>query len=104
MPMNTTSIALDDFIAAFTAALDEANYKIAEQYLAVQNEMKDKYGAHIASFAFPGHALHIKKGSITVMARPILKRETVPEGKKERIYLKFTGLHTREMRFEVGLE
>jgi hypothetical protein len=102
--MNTTSIALDDFITAFTAARNEANYKIAERYLAVQNEMKDKYSAHIASFASPSRALRIKKGSITVMARPVLKTEMGPDGKKERLYLKFIGLHTKEMRFEVGLE
>jgi hypothetical protein len=102
--MNITSIALDDFIAVFTAALAEADFKIAEQYLAVQNEMKEKYGAYFASFASRSQTLRVKRGIITVMARPFLKTETGSGGGKERIYLKFTGLNTREMRFEVALE
>jgi hypothetical protein len=102
--MNITSIALDDFIAAFSAALAEANGKMAEQYLAVQNRMEEKYGASIASFASRGRALRIRKGSITVMARPFLKTESGPEGKTGRMYLQLNGLNTREMRFEVALE
>ncbi|MDR2433960.1 MAG: hypothetical protein LBD47_05285 [Treponema sp.] len=102
--MNITSIALDDFISAFSAALAGAEYKIAEQYLSVQNEMKEKYGAPIVSFVYRGRALHIKRGSITVMARPFLKTETGPGGKTERMYLKFNGSNTREMHFELALE
>ncbi|MDR2446508.1 MAG: hypothetical protein LBD58_04340 [Treponema sp.] len=102
--MNTTSIALDDFIAAFTAALDMANYKIAERHLAIQNEMKETYGPYIASIASCGQALHIKRGSVTVTAKPLLKKEAGADGKTDRLYLKFSGLNTREMRFEVALE
>jgi uncharacterized protein (DUF2147 family) len=102
--MNTTSIALDDFIAAFTAALDMASYKIADGHLAIQSEMKEKYGSYIASIASCGQALRIKRGSVTVTAKPLLKKETGAEGKTDRLYLKFSGLNTREMRFEVALE
>jgi hypothetical protein len=102
--MNTTSIALDEFIAAFAAALDTANYKMAEQHAAIQSEMEEKYGPDIASFASRRPALHITRGSITVAAQPILKKEAGPDGKTERMYLKFKGLNTREMRFEVALE
>jgi hypothetical protein len=102
--MNITSIALDDFIAAFTAALAEANYKIAEQHLVIQKAMKEKYGVYSADLTSPGRLLHIKRGSIKVMARPILKRETGPGGRTERMYLKFNGLNTREMHFEVTLD
>jgi hypothetical protein len=102
--MNITSIALDNFISAFTSALIESNYKIAEQYLAIQDEMKEKYGAPIASFISKNQALRIKKGSITVMARPVLKKEAGPGGTVDRMYLRLNGLNTREMHFEVALE
>ncbi|MDR0557651.1 MAG: hypothetical protein LBG43_07290 [Treponema sp.] len=102
--MNTTSIALDEFIAVFTAALDTANYKIAEQHLAIQSEMDKKYGPNIASLVSHSHALHITRGSITVTAQPLLKEEAGAEGKTDRIYLKFNGLSAKEMRFEVALE
>jgi hypothetical protein len=102
--MNITSIALDDFIAAFTAALTEANYKIAEQHLIIQKAVKEKYGEYSADLTSPGQLLRIKKGSIKVMACPLLKRETGLGGQTERMYLKFNGLNTREMNFEVALE
>jgi hypothetical protein len=66
--------------------------------------MKEKYGALIASFAYRSRALHIKRGSITVMARPFLTTETGPEGRADRMYLKFNGSNTREMHFELALE
>jgi hypothetical protein len=102
--MNITSIALDDFIGAFTAALTEANCKMAERHFSARNEMKEKYGSNIAFFASSGKTLHIKRGSITVTASPILKTEAGPAGKTEKMYLKFNGIKTREMRFEVSLE
>jgi hypothetical protein len=102
--MNTTSIALDDFIAAFTAALAEANYKIAERHIAIQNGMKEQYGPYIADLASRGRMPRIKRGSVTVMARPFLRKETGPGGRTERMYLKLNGLNTREMHFEVTLE
>jgi hypothetical protein len=66
--------------------------------------MKEKYGAPIASFASQNHALRVKRGSITVMAQPFLKTDTGPGGKVERMYLKFNGINTRELHFEVALE
>jgi hypothetical protein len=98
--MNITNIALEDFISVFTASLARADCKIAEQRLALQNEMREKYGPAIASFVSYAPALRIKKGSITVMARPFLKAKSGTD----RMYLKFNGPGAREMHFEVVLE
>jgi hypothetical protein len=102
--MNITSIALDDFIAAFTAALDTANCKIVERHLAIQNGMKEQYGPYIAALASRGRTLRLKRVSVTVIARPFLRKETGAAGRMDRMYIAFNGLNKREMHFEVTLE
>jgi hypothetical protein len=101
--MTITSLALDDLITAFTDALTGANYRIAERHQALQNELREKYGKSVSALAVHGAAPRIRRGTITIMALPVIKKERGQAGVENRIYLKLKGLHKREMSFEILL-
>jgi hypothetical protein len=101
--MTITSIALDDLLSAFADTLTEANYRIAERHEAYQNGLREKYGATVFALVSRRAAPRIKKGAITIMALPFIKREKGQEGKENRIYLKLSGLNKRELSFEITL-
>jgi hypothetical protein len=102
--MNLTNIALDDLILAFAEALTGANHTIAERYEAGQNRIREKYGKDIAALLFPRKVLRVKRGVITITARPFLKKEPGKDGTANRVYLNLGGLHKNELSFEVLLE
>jgi hypothetical protein len=102
--MTITRIALDDLLQAFADALAGANRKIAERHQAYQSGLREKYGAAVSTLVSQRAAPRVKRGTITIMALPFIKRENGEEGKENRVYLKLAGLNKRELSFEITLE